>query len=212
MFFVTNRSEFAVIQAGDPAILPRKSALNPHEVTSTRFGCCALKRNAHVRSDVPRADGCSRWAASPFFIAPGDRCAGVAHERTLPGIVSSAIGRHDLHSLVADVTVSYGIEMGGEWSLKPKVGLIYARTTRDDVTETGGSIFALGVARDRHVAGFIDGGLTVSRSTTSDAAFRPSITLGVRGQIGGKRVNAIGSYAGGHFEVAPLNDLTGPRS
>ncbi len=131
-------------------------------------------------------------------------------ERTLPGMVSSAIGRYDLHSWVADVTVSYAIEMGGEWSLKPKVGVIYAHTTRDDVAETGGSVFALGVASDRHVTGFIDGGLTVSRSTTSDVAFRPSITLGVRGQIDGKRVNAIGGYAGGDFDLAAFGASRAP--
>lgn len=143
------------------------------------------------------ADGGFGFSASLLYDGGAART-----ERALPGAVRRAIGRYDLNSWVADVTVSYALEMGGEWALKPKLGVTYIRTTRDGVAEAGGSAFALGVARDRHVAGFVDGGVTFGRSVASDAAFRPSITLGARGQIDGKRVDAIGRYAGGGFDLA----------
>ncbi len=135
-------------------------------------------------------------------------------ERTLPDTAARAVGRYDLNSWVADLTVSYAMEVGGEWALTPKLGVTYLRTTRDGTNEASngapGSAFALGVARDRHVAGFIDGGLTLGRSITSDAAFRPSITLGARGQIDGKRTAAMGSYAGGGFDLLAFGASRAP--
>ncbi|WP_197075391.1 autotransporter domain-containing protein [Sphingomonas sp. Ag1] len=130
-------------------------------------------------------------------------------ERALPG-GASTIGRYDLNSWVADVTVSYAIDMGSEWAIKPKLGVTYIRTTRDGVAEAGGSAFALDVTRDRHVAGFVDGGVTFGRSTASEAAFRPSITLGARGQIDGKRADALGRYAGGGFDLAAFGASRAP--
>ena len=81
--------------------------------------------------------------------------------------------------------------------LQPRVGLTYVRTTRDGVAEGGTSPFALRVARDRHVAGFADAGLSFARSDASDAAFRPFVSLGARYQIEGRRVDALAGYAGG---------------
>lgn len=119
--------------------------------------------------------------------------------RALPG-ASRATGRYDLHSWAADLSVSYAIDMDAEWSLRPRAGVTYLRTTRDDVSEDGGA-FALQVARDRHVAGFIDGGLTVARSDASTAAFRPFVGLGVRYQIEGRRSDAVAGYAGGPLSL-----------
>ncbi len=62
--------------------------------------------------------------------------------------------------------------MADDWTLTPKVGVTYLRTIRDRVGEAGGP-FALTVARDRHVTGFADAGVTFARSEASDAAFRP---------------------------------------
>ena len=66
------------------------------------------------------------------------------------------------------------------------------------------------MARDRHVAGFVDGGVTVGRGVASNAVFRPSITLGARGQIDGKRANALGRYAGGGFDLAAFGASRAP--
>lgn len=115
--------------------------------------------------------------------------------RALPGTIEGR-GRYDLDSLVADVTVHYAMAVGEDWTLQPRAGVTYLRATRDRAAESG-SPFALTVARDRHVAGFLDGGLGFARSDASDAAFRPFVALGVRFQIEGQRTTALGGYAGG---------------
>jgi hypothetical protein len=116
--------------------------------------------------------------------------------RALPG-TASAFGRYDLHSWTSDLSVHYAVEMPKGWALTPRAGLTYLRTRRAGVGETGGSPFALTVARRDLVAGFADAGFTVGRSDTSDAPFRPFVTLGARYQIEGNRDVALGGYAGG---------------
>jgi len=122
--------------------------------------------------------------------------------RLLPGAARAA-GRYDLHSWVADLSVGYALDMGTDWSLRPRVGVTYLRTTRDGVDEAGGA-FALDVARDRHTSGFVDGGVTFARSDASAAPFRPFVSLGVRYQVEGRRTDAVGSYAGGPFDLVAL--------
>ncbi len=117
-------------------------------------------------------------------------------DRALPG-AASANGRYDLHSWVSDVSVSYEFAMASDWTLRPRAGVTYVRTTRDGVAETGGSPFALTVARDRHVAGFADAGLSFARPETSINPFRPFVSLGARYQIEGTRTDAVAGYAGG---------------
>lgn len=116
-------------------------------------------------------------------------------DRALPN-GGSASGRYGLHSWVGDLSVGYAIPTMGDWSVTPKVGVTYIRTVRDRVGETG-NVFALDVARDRHVAGFADAGFRFARADTSDAAFRPYVGLGLRAQIQGRTPEAIGGYAGG---------------
>ena len=114
--------------------------------------------------------------------------------RTLPN-ATGAFSRYGLHSWVSDLSAGYAIPTGSDWALTPKVGVTYIRTTRDRAVETG-SIFALTVARDRHVAGFADAGFSLARAETSDTAFRPYVGLGLRAQIEGRTPTAIGGYAG----------------
>ena len=118
--------------------------------------------------------------------------------RALPGMgANGATGRYDLHGLVGDLSVQYVAALPQGWSLTPRAGITYLRATRTGVAETGGSPFALTVARDRHVAGFADAGVTLGRAETSDAAFRPFVTLGARYQIEGRGTEALAGYAGG---------------
>jgi len=127
---------------------------------------------------------------------------GDAHTtRALPG-AGPARGRYDLHSWVADLSLGYGLDMG-EWTLRPKAGVTYLRTTRDGLVEQGGP-FALTVARDRHVAGFADAGIGFGRSEASPAPFRPFVSLGVRYQLEGRRTDALGGYAGGGLGLEAL--------
>ncbi|MBG6121015.1 uncharacterized protein with beta-barrel porin domain [Sphingobium sp. JAI105] len=116
-------------------------------------------------------------------------------DRALPN-GSSASGRYGLHSWVGDLSVGYAFPTMGDWAVTPKVGVTYVRTVRDRVSETG-SVFALDVARDRHVSGFADAGFRFARADASDAAFRPFVGLGLRAQIKGRTTEAIGGYAGG---------------
>ncbi|MBJ6123254.1 autotransporter outer membrane beta-barrel domain-containing protein [Sphingomonas mollis] len=127
-------------------------------------------------------------------------------ERALPGTASAtgATGRYDLHSWVSDVSVSYATDMAGDWTLEPKLGVTYVRTTRDGLGEAGGSPFALTVARDRHAAGFADAGVSLGRSDALDAPFRPFVALGARYQIEGRRTDASGGYAGGGLGLSAL--------
>ena len=129
--------------------------------------------------------------------------------RALPG-TASGFGRYDLHSWTSDLSIHYTAEMADGWALTPRAGLTYLRTTRAGVGETGGSPFALSVAKDRHVAGFADGGLTLGRSDTSDAPFRPFVTLGARYQIEGNRALALGGYAGGGLGLVALGAQRAP--
>lgn len=122
-------------------------------------------------------------------------------DRVLPASTASR-GRYDLNSLVSDLSAHYTIDMG-EWALRPRAGVTYVRTSRDRVVEAGGP-FALTVAADRHVAGFADVGIGFARAETSDAAFRPFVSLGVRYQIEGQRADAVAGYAGGPIGLVAL--------
>jgi outer membrane autotransporter protein len=124
-------------------------------------------------------------------------------DRALPG-AASANGRYDLHSWVSDVSASYELDMASDWTLRPRAGVTYVRTTRDGVAETGGSPFALTVARDRHVAGFADAGLSFARPEVSTNPFRPFVSLGARYQIEGTRTDAVAGYAGGGLGLEAL--------
>ncbi|WP_294268389.1 autotransporter outer membrane beta-barrel domain-containing protein [uncultured Sphingomonas sp.] len=129
--------------------------------------------------------------------------------RALPG-TASACGRYDLHSWTSDLSVHYAAELAEGWSLTPRAGLTYLRTRRQGVGETGGSPFALTVARRDLVAGFADAGITFGRSDASDAPFRPFVTLGARYQIEGNRAVALGGYAGGGQGLVALGAARAP--
>jgi len=122
--------------------------------------------------------------------------------RTLPG-ATRATGRYDLHSWVGDLSLSYAMDMGAEWSLRPRLGVTYLRTTRDGTVEADGP-FALTVARDQHKAGFVDGGFLVARSDASTAPLRPFVALGARYQFEGRRTDALAAYAGGPLSLEAL--------
>ena len=142
----------------------------------------------HGRYAMPNGFG---FAASIVYDGAQGRTT-----RALPGTASAA-GRYDLHTWTSDLSVHYVAELGEGWALTPRAGLTYLRTRRAGVAETGGSPFALTVARRDLVAGFADAGLTMGRSDASDAPFRPFVTLGARYQIEGDTPLALGGYAGG---------------
>lgn len=123
-------------------------------------------------------------------------------DRALPGGIASR-ARYDLNSVVSDLSAQYTMGMG-DWALRPRVGVTYLRTSRERVVEAGGP-FALTVAADRHVAGFADAGVGFARADTSDAAFRPFVSLGVRYQLEGQRADAVAGFAGGPSGLEALS-------
>ncbi|MBW6526645.1 autotransporter domain-containing protein [Sphingomonas sp. RHCKR7] len=108
---------------------------------------------------------------------------------------------YKLNSVTSDLSAFYAADVRHDWTLTPRVGLTYVRTTRGAMIEDGYSIFALDVARERHVAGFVDGGLGFSRSERSSEAWRPYVTLGARYQLQGQRVRAVGALDGGDLDL-----------
>ncbi len=134
----------------------------------------------------------SGWGFSASLLYDGGTADTV---RALP-TGRDGIGSYALHSWASDVAASYGIDVGDGWSLRPRVGVTYIRTSREAVRETGSSPFALTVAGNRHVSGFADTGVTLARSDASDAPFRPFVSLGARYQLEGQRATALAGYAG----------------
>jgi hypothetical protein len=101
--------------------------------------------------------------------------------------------RYKLNSMTSDLSAFYAADVGHNWTLTPRVGLTYVRTSRGQLSEEGYSLFSLDVLRERHVAGFADGGFSFARNERSTEAWRPYVTLGARYQLQGQRVRAVGA-------------------
>jgi hypothetical protein len=178
--------------------LDTRQSIAPLAVSTRADGVVA---GVHGRYSMPNGFG---FGASVVYDGAQARTT-----RALPG-TASAFGRYDLHSWTSDLSVHYTAELAEGWSLTPRAGLTYLRTRRQGVGETGGSPFALTVARRDLVAGFADGGVTFGRSDASDAPFRPFVTLGARYQIEGNRAVALGGYAGGGQGLVALGAARAP--
>ncbi|MBW6526741.1 hypothetical protein KZ813_07820 [Sphingomonas sp. RHCKR7] len=142
----------------------------------------------HARYTAPAG-----WGFSGSLLYDGGEAR---TDRALPGTVAAS-ARYGLHSWVSDVSLHHTQAVGGDWTLRPRLGATLVRTARDGVSEEGASPFALQVARERHVAGFVDAGLTLARAGASDARFRPHVALGLRHQVEGRRVDARAGFTGG---------------
>lgn len=158
------------------------------DALATRTKADGLVAGIHGRYETPGGFG---FTASVLYDGGAARTT-----RMLPG-GSAATGRYDLHSWVGDAQLSYELVLHSGWALRPHAGVTYVRTTRSGVAEDSASPFALTVARDRHVAGFADTGITFGRSAASPAPFRPWVSFGLRYQTQGTRVDALAGYSGG---------------
>ncbi|WEK01644.1 MAG: autotransporter outer membrane beta-barrel domain-containing protein [Candidatus Sphingomonas phytovorans] len=117
--------------------------------------------------------------------------------RTLPG--GSARGEYDLRTWTGDLNVDYAVPVGHGWMVRPGLGATVIQVVRDRVMETGGSVYALNVARARDNAVFVDGALTFSRDMRSEARVRPYLSLGLRYQATGRTLDAIAALGGGGY-------------
>ncbi|RYD28890.1 MAG: autotransporter outer membrane beta-barrel domain-containing protein [Lysobacteraceae bacterium] len=117
--------------------------------------------------------------------------------RALPG--GTAFGRYDLHSWTADASIDAALPLSSAWTMRPSIGGTVIRTTRDGVTETGGSAFALTVAKQRSTAAFVDGSLKFTSAVSSGSLMvaRPYLTIGARYQMKGRTSYALAGLGGG---------------
>ncbi len=109
----------------------------------------------------------------------------------------TARARYGLHGWTGDVTASYALAVGANWRLQPHVGGTIIHDIRERVTETGGSGFALPVARGRERASFVDGGVGVEGGMGAGARFHPYLSLGARWQLEGREPLAVAGFGGG---------------
>lgn len=109
---------------------------------------------------------------------------------------SAAVGRYDLDSWVADLTVDYGMALG-DIRLAPRVGLTYVDTKRDAVAENGAGAFALSIDKKRMRG--LYGDVALQLSSTLDAggtAFTPYVEMGYRFALDGMSASATGGFTG----------------
>jgi hypothetical protein len=130
--------------------------------------------------------------------------------RALPG--GTAFGRYDLHSWTADANINAAVPLSGAWTVRPSIGGTAIRTTRDAVAETGGSAFALTVAKQRSTAAFVDGSLTFASavSTGGISAARPYLTIGARYQVKGRTPYALAALGGGDLGLLATGAARAP--
>ena len=119
-------------------------------------------------------------------------------------------GRYDLHGWTGDLSAGYLAALGGGWAVRPSVGITAIRTMNAPVAETGGSAFALRMARRHDTATFLDGGLAFSGAFGSGDRVRPFIAFGARYQASGRRPVTIGRLDGGDIGVAGAGAARAP--
>jgi hypothetical protein len=130
--------------------------------------------------------------------------------RALPG--GTAFGRYDLHSWTADASIDAAVPLSDAWTVRPRIGGTAIRTTRDGVAETGGSAFALTVAKQRTTAAFVDGSLTFASAVSPGGitTARPYLTIGARYQVKGRTPYALAALGGGDLGLLATGAARAP--
>lgn len=116
--------------------------------------------------------------------------------RSLLAASSAAVGRYDLDSWVADLTVDYGVELGA-LRVAPRVGLSYVDTKREEVRESGAGDFALSVDEKRMRGLYGDAALRLSSTfDMGSGAITPYVEAGYRFTLDGVSATATGGFTG----------------
>jgi fibronectin-binding autotransporter adhesin len=116
--------------------------------------------------------------------------------RTLLAAPTAAVGRYDLDSWVADLSIDYGVSLGGV-EVAPRVGLTYVDTKREGVVESGAGAFGLSVDGKRLKSVYGDVAMRVSSTISSgDVAIMPYVEAGYRYAIAGGYSSATGGFTG----------------
>ena len=167
-------------------------------------------RGARTEADGVVAGIHGRWASGGL-----DLKATIAYDggdaitrRTL--IDGAASGEYDLEGWISDVSVGYTMPLSADWTIRPGLGVTAIRATRESVTETGDSAFALDVARDRHQVVFADGSLTLAGGVRPEATLKPYLSVGLRYRIDGDAPYALAALDGGDYGFTALGTRRSP--
>lgn len=114
--------------------------------------------------------------------------------RALP-VGGTATGRYALRGWTFDARIAYVADLGGDWALRPEIGLTHVAGKRRATIETGGSPFALAVDARSVDATFADAALTL-KGGGDDAKIRPWLSAGIRHRLSGNDMIATASFAG----------------
>lgn len=116
--------------------------------------------------------------------------------RQIAAASSAAVGRYDLNSWVADLTVDYGMAVG-DVRIAPRLGLTYVSTKRDAIAESGAGDFALSVGGKRMQGLYGDASLQLSTTFETDGVLiTPYAVAGYRFTLDGASATAAGGYTG----------------
>lgn len=113
--------------------------------------------------------------------------------RSVPG--GTVRSRYDLHAMILDASAGYSVPVGGDWAVRPEVGITHIATNRSGAVETGSATFGYTIAKADPEATFIDAGLTLEGGLSEGARVKPWVQAGVRHQLNGQLTAATGRFA-----------------
>lgn len=109
---------------------------------------------------------------------------------------SEAKAKYDLNSWVVDLGVDYQVQLGS-WSIAPKLGVTYVRTSRGAAVEQGAGDFGLTIDKGSKSSLFGEAAVNVSgRFETGGIGITPYAQLGVRQMLSDGDVIVSGQFTG----------------
>ncbi|MDZ3832319.1 MAG: autotransporter domain-containing protein [Sphingopyxis sp.] len=132
--------------------------------------------------------------------------------RSLLVAASPAVGRYDLDSWVADLTIDYAQTLGAI-RIAPRIGLVYADTKGGAVDERGAGAFALAVEKRQMRGLFGDMALRLSAAIPADGVtITPFVEAGYRVTLDGMSSTATGAFSGATGEGFQADGARNDRS
>lgn len=107
---------------------------------------------------------------------------------------ASASSRYRLRGWTIDATAGYRFALGDMLSIQPEIGFTHIASRRARAVENGAEAFDLNVASRRTNADFLSG--DVKLAVTESRQVRPSVSVGIRHQVGGRAGFASGAFVG----------------
>ncbi|NIJ18332.1 hypothetical protein FHS95_000001 [Sphingomonas naasensis] len=109
--------------------------------------------------------------------------------------------KYDLTSWIADLGVDYQVRLGA-WTLAPKLGVTYVRTSRAAAAEQGLGDFSLSVDKGHRNSWFGEAAVAATGSfDLAGAKLTPYAQVGVRQLMGDARVPVTGQFTGAGSKI-----------